>query len=68
MSAQCMGGWCQRRDACEHYHAPERPGRPPAERLCERGHDEPALMHDERRAERERLAADPRFAQWGAAQ
>jgi hypothetical protein len=33
----CMGGWCAKRDHCQHYHAEDR--REPAERLCEPGHD-----------------------------
>lgn len=29
----CMGGWCVRRDQCQHYHQDNRAE--PAERLCE---------------------------------
>ena len=60
---QCMGGWCRSRESCAHYTAPEIPGRPPAERLCERGKEQPV-----RRQERGEMLADPRFAQWVAAQ
>ena len=31
---QCMGGWCQQRESCAHYWAPERRWHPPAENLC----------------------------------
>ena len=61
---QCMGGFCRQRESCAHYHAPQLPGREPAGRLCERGHDQPERI----RAYRERLAADPRFALWAAIQ
>lgn len=37
--AQCMGGWCSKRQHCQHYHAPSVPGRAPEERLCDPGHD-----------------------------
>ena len=33
----CMGGWCHRREQCQHYHADDRSD--PAERLCVPGHD-----------------------------
>ena len=35
--AACMGGWCRRRNGCEHYAAADR--REPAERLCAPGRD-----------------------------
>jgi hypothetical protein len=38
---QCMGGWCNRRDVCQHYWSPGLPGRQPVERLCAPGQDEP---------------------------
>lgn len=41
---QCMGGFCGRREACAHFHAPEIPGREPAERLCGRGDEDPQPM------------------------
>jgi hypothetical protein len=31
---QCLGGWCNSRNRCAHYHAESRPGREPIERLC----------------------------------
>lgn len=31
---QCMGGWCQQRESCAHYWAPQRPWHEPAENLC----------------------------------
>ena len=31
---QCMGGWCQKRDKCQHYLAKPIAMRPPVERLC----------------------------------
>jgi hypothetical protein len=34
MIVQCMGGMCGSREDCQHYDAPERPGRKPIERLC----------------------------------
>ena len=37
---QCMGGWCDRRETCAHFNAPPN-GRPPVERLCAPGKDEP---------------------------
>lgn len=33
----CQGGWCRRRENCQHYNAPDR--RYPADRLCEKGRD-----------------------------
>lgn len=57
---QCMGGWCRRREVCGHHRAPEQPGVAPAERLCEKGRDNPL------RADAERMRADPRFAGWAA--
>ena len=33
----CMGGYCQKREACQHYHAADR--RNPVERLCVPGID-----------------------------
>lgn len=44
MILQCMGGFCGRREACAHFHAPEIPGREPAERLCGRGDEDPQPM------------------------
>lgn len=38
---QCMGGWCRKRQACAHHHAPTHPDMPPVERLCAKGIDEP---------------------------
>lgn len=38
----CMGGWCQQRSCCAHFHAPDR--RSPIERMCERGHEAPVSM------------------------
>lgn len=35
----CMGGWCRRRNSCAHYHAPHHIAI--AERLCEKGNDDP---------------------------
>lgn len=54
---QCMGGRCGSRESCAHYTAPEIPGRHPAERLCERGKEQPV-----RRQERAEMLADPRVA------
>jgi hypothetical protein len=34
----CMGGWCQKRDACLHHTDPTNRHRP-AERLCEPGEE-----------------------------
>lgn len=31
---QCLGGWCQSRNRCAHYHADPLHGRAPIERLC----------------------------------
>lgn len=42
----CMGGWCRRRNSCQHYHA-ER-SQAVSERLCEKGRDEPESMRDTR--------------------
>lgn len=33
----CLGGWCGRRNRCEHYHSADR--RDPDERLCVPGVD-----------------------------
>lgn len=38
----CMGGWCAKRNRCQHYHAES--SREPAERLCEPGDDGGAVM------------------------
>ncbi len=38
----CMGGFCGRRESCLHYR--EGTTQPPAERLCEKGRDEPVLF------------------------
>lgn len=40
---QCMGGWCRRREQCQHYHAPQRYGVPPIERICAPSDDRPVL-------------------------
>ena len=63
---QCAGGWCTVRDKCAHYWAPEQRHVPPAERLCMPQQDGEAMTMrpTDLQAERERLAADPRFAQW----
>lgn len=47
----CMGGWCARRESCLHYR--EGTTQPPADRLCEKGHDDPTLFlpEDRRQAE-----------------
>ena len=37
MVLACLGGWCQIRDRCQHYHAEFR-GQP-SERLCIPGQD-----------------------------
>ena len=37
MRFACMGGFCSRRETCEHYHATHRPT--VVERLCDAGHD-----------------------------
>ncbi len=39
MTAACMGGWCQQRDHCERHTQDDR--RVVAERLCDRGNEEP---------------------------
>lgn len=48
---QCMGGFCQKREKCAHYHAPQTPGRQPVERLCEPGKDEPETLKKKEKAE-----------------
>jgi hypothetical protein len=65
---QCMGGMCSVREKCAHYWAPAQPGIRPAERLCISGQDGEAMTLRPVDLERERLASDPRFAQWAAAQ
>ena len=57
---QCMGGWCTRREKCAHYWAKPTENVPPADRLCVN-----LTLEQE---ERERMAADPRFAAWVAGQ
>lgn len=52
----CMGGWCRRRNSCAHYHAPHHIAI--AERLCEKGNDDPESV---RKPER-----DTRFDAWPA--
>jgi hypothetical protein len=37
----CMGGWCRKRAACDHYTAPDGE---PVERLCAPGMDEPVRI------------------------
>ncbi|MGQ3051077.1 MAG: hypothetical protein ACT6S0_04770 [Roseateles sp.] len=39
----CMGGWCEKRDRCGHFHAAS-PDQQPKERLCPRGRDGAAQM------------------------
>jgi len=41
MTIPCMGGFCTSRDRCAHYREPSRRYEP-AERLCLRGHEDPA--------------------------
>lgn len=50
----CMGGFCHRRDRCEHYAATSR--RVVVERLCEPGRSDAFAPR-----------YDPRFAAWIAA-
>lgn len=38
-----MGGWCQQRDKCAHYTAPEDRGLVPVERLCRPGDERPVM-------------------------
>ncbi len=35
----CMGGWCKKRNHCDHFHA--RNTARPVERLCPHGEDDP---------------------------
>lgn len=35
----CMGGWCARREDCDHFHAKNTAK--PVERLCPHGEDDP---------------------------
>jgi hypothetical protein len=63
---QCMGGLCTVRDKCAHYWAPQQLGVPPSERLCVPREDGEAMTMRPVELERERLAADPRFAAWTA--
>ena len=58
---QCMGGWCKSREGCAHYWSEPIGTHPPSERLCEQGNEEPVRV-----LERDRLSADPRFAEWAA--
>ena len=52
----CLGGWCHRRDRCQHHHADDR--RHTVERMCQPGN---AFEHFSPRF-------DPRFAAWIAGQ
>lgn len=38
---QCMGGWCVKRQACQHFWSAPLAGREPIERLCPKGQEEP---------------------------
>jgi hypothetical protein len=42
MIAQCMGGWCRKRESCAHYRAPE--GGALIERICEKGQEMPVKV------------------------
>ena len=48
----CMGGWCPRRDRCQHYHA-ESPVI--AERLCPPGEAHPVEVRGSQDEEEETL-------------
>lgn len=63
----CLGGWCRKREHCQHYNATERSE--PEERLCEPGADgELRAMFAPRIPSQERasIEADKRFAAWMA--
>lgn len=44
----CMGGWCRKREGCDHYHARSETLQP-AERLCPPGQDNPERLGEFRR-------------------
>lgn len=62
---QCMGGWCRKRDYCEHYHASD--NRAPVERMCEPGRDgelRATFAPHVPAQERASIEADKRWAAW----